>query len=551
MKNQKKFLLSLLIVLIISLILSIVFLIGIASTWQDKLTNVFYSEQKPLDNIIIISIDDRSLQKIGEWPWDRNNFTNLLNNLPKTQAIGFDISFFRETPEDEDFAQAIKESNNVILASEIIFPSQEILEPNTILKKAAYATGSVNLFTDPDGVIKTAPLKNSFAEKIIQKTLNKTYQGEKININFIGPPGTFNTISFSDALKDTSIFESKIVLIGASSKDLRDLYHVPTAKGLTMSGVEIHANIIQTAITKSFLNEIPKIITILTIFLISLVTSLILFKYNILKSAIFSFLILIIYIIIAIISFEKNYILNLVYPIFSIVFTYSSLASFYYVIEEKDRKRVTSIFSKYVSKDIAEELLKHKEGIPLEGIQKEITILFADIRNFTSLSEKLEPKKVVSILNFYLSKMTDSIFEFKGTVDKYIGDCIMALYNTPLEQKDHTLNAIKSALKMQDTIKKLNTNSDIPSLQFGIGINTGQATIGSMGSKERVDYTAIGDSVNLASRLCSSAKGNQILISESTYNLVKNKVKVKKLTPIKVKGKTKPIIIYEVEKLFP
>ncbi len=318
-----------------------------------------------------------------------------------------------------------------------------------------------------------------------------------------------------------------------------------------MSGVEIHANIIQTAITKSFLNEIPKIITILTIFLISLVTSLILFKYNILKSAIFSFLILIIYIIIAIISFEKNYILNLVYPIFSIVFTYSSLASFYYVIEEKDRKRVTSIFSKYVSKDIAEELLKHKEGIPLEGIQKEITILFADIRNFTSLSEKLEPKKVVSILNFYLSKMTDSIFEFKGTVDKYIGDCIMALYNTPLEQKDHTLNAIKSALKMQDTIKKLNTNSDIPSLQFGIGINTGQATIGSMGSKERVDYTAIGDSVNLASRLCSSAKGNQILISESTYNLVKNKVKVKKLTPIKVKGKTKPIIIYEVEKLFP
>src|SRR3989344_977087 len=150
MKNRKKFLLTIFIVLIISLVLSIAFLIGIASTWQNKLTSVLYSEKSPLESIIIIAIDDKSIEEIGAWPWSRNNFTQLLNILPKTQAIGFDISFFKETPEDKEFAEAIKKTSNVILASEISFPSQEILEPNLILKKAAFAIGIVNLFTDPD-----------------------------------------------------------------------------------------------------------------------------------------------------------------------------------------------------------------------------------------------------------------------------------------------------------------------------------------------------------------------------------------------------------------
>lgn len=251
--------------------------------------------------------------------------------------------------------------------------------------------------------------------------------------------------------------------------------------------------------------------------------------------------------------FNKGIIANLFYPPLSIIITYVSTIGIYYVLAEKGRKQVLHLFGKYVSKEVVNEIMKNaKEGITqLKGTEREVTILFADIRGFTPVSERLKPKEVVTMLNTYLGEMTNVVFKYRGTLDKFIGDCVMAIFNAPVEQQNSALLAVKAALEMQDKIKRVHSvhGKKIPIMHAGIGINTGQAIIGNIGTKDRMEYTAIGDNVNLASRLCSFAKGGQIVISQQTYNLVKDKIVSKKLGEIKVKGKSKPLAVYEVVRL--
>ncbi len=556
---------SIIIVLTVSILLSFFFILALFQTWQNKLADSLYSEREPINQIIIVAIDDKSIQEIGRWPWSRTVFANFFNKLDNTSVIGVDIGFFepQAIEPDKALADSIKK-HRIVMPVEIIFEKEEfILKPIPELINNT-ELGVVNIFSDSDGITRKAPLRykgyESFASKIYELYNNKRFEYDDANlyINFVGAPGKFEYYSMTDIINnriEKEKFKDKIILVGATSADLHDTYFVPTSEGKQMPGVEIHANILNTMMTRNFLHKQSQFSVILLIILFSVLTITIFKNTRLWISTIITAGMILIYLIASILLFRQGTIMNIIYPELSIIITYVSGAVTFYVHEKKSKSRIIKIFGKYVSKHVANEILKKTdegkiELSELKGIERTITILFGDIRGFTTISEKMKPKEVVHMLNTYLGEMTKAVFKHDGTVDKYIGDCIMAIYNAPIQQKDHALAAVKSAIDIQNIVKEIHKkDKSVPAVKFGIGINTGEAVIGNIGSEERMEYTAIGDNVNLASRLCGAAAPDEILISESTYQLVQDQVVVEKKEPLKVKGKEKPVQVYRVVKL--
>jgi adenylate cyclase len=219
--------------------------------------------------------------------------------------------------------------------------------------------------------------------------------------------------------------------------------------------------------------------------------------------------------------------------------------------EELSRRIIErQALERFLSGAIVEKILASPDQIHLGGENQTATIMFSDIRGFTRMAEKMEPQQIVELLNEYFTEMTDLIFENGGTLDKYLGDGIMAVFGAPIARPGDTLRAVKTAIEMQRALVRLNHNWEArgqPALRAGVGVNTGPVTAGNIGSTKRMDYTVIGDAVNLASRLCANAAGGQILVSESTYAEVKNTLPAKKLEPIRVKGKETPVEVYEIQ----
>jgi adenylate cyclase len=219
--------------------------------------------------------------------------------------------------------------------------------------------------------------------------------------------------------------------------------------------------------------------------------------------------------------------------------------------EELSRRVIErQALERFLSSSIVEKILANPDQVHLGGENQTVTILFADIRGFTRMSEKMEPMEVVELLNEYFTEMTDLVFENGGTLDKYLGDGLMAVFGAPLAKQDDSLRAVKTAIEMQRALARLNRDWEAMgqrSLKIGLGINTGPVTAGNIGSARRMDYTVIGDAVNIASRLCANAAGGQILVSESTHCTLNDRLPAKRLEPIRVKGKETPIEIYEIE----
>lgn len=518
---------------LISIVLSGMFLFGIFETWNTSLSDNLFTTRESREDIVIIGIDDKSLSQIGRWPWDRAVHAELLNKLNENspKIIGFDVSFFEPTTpfSDNKLTEAI--TDNVVLASEIV--NSKRLDPLEIFSTNSAIT---NTIADSDGITREIP-NDSFASKITNTNT------EKFRMNYVGPPNTFATYSYIDILDGTvsaEIFSEKIVLIGATSPGLQDTQMTPVSNGTPMAGVEIHANAIQTILDEDFLTRESKTLTVFSIFIIALL-SILLIKIGALFSVAISIILIIAYLLFAISSFDSGTIRNLIYPPLTIFITLIANIVFKYFTEIREKLKIKRVFSFYLSKPVLEQVLAHPEKLKLGGEKREITLLFSDIKGFTPMSEKMDPEELTVLLNKYLTRMTDIVHKYDGVLDKYIGDAVMAFWNEPIAQKDHALLACKVALEMMEEMK--NFDFDIR-----IGINTGEAVVGNMGSNERLDYTAVGDTVNLAARLEGANKefDTNIMISEHTYELVKDKVKVKKLGSIKVKGKSKATKVYEL-----
>ncbi|MBW3002655.1 adenylate/guanylate cyclase domain-containing protein [Candidatus Woesearchaeota archaeon] len=552
------------IAVICSFILTLLLYAGFFSNIQLKLSDNLYGGKAPLDAITIVAIDDKSLQEIGRWPWNRTVFATTIQNINSSKTIGIDVAFFEESEEDETLGAVLSEK--IIIPIEFTSFAKEndkiigkrILKPVPELNKAQ--TGYVNIVTDKDGVTRAVNMDISDEHENFAQAVYKHYWGKELPekssrflVNFVGEPGSFKYYSLTDVYNgrtDPDEFKNKLVLIGATSPDMHDDYFVPTSKGKAMPGVEIHANTIQTMINKDFLQEQPKWSVVLLMLIISLLIAFAIYKFRIKITTIIVPIILIACLFLAIYAFEYGVIMNLVFVPLAIVSTYTFEVVYLYSAEKKEREKTMGAFSKYVSPAVVDELMKDPSKLKLGGARKEITVFFSDIRGFTTISEKLSPEKLVHILNEYLTAMTDIVMKHEGVVDKYIGDAIMAFWGAPMKQPNHAEMACSTSV---DMIKKLGelqkkwAAEKFPEIKIGIGLNTGHAVIGNMGSYERFDYTAMGDTINLGSRLEGLTKvyGVNILASESTKKAAKGFV-FRKLDLVRVKGKNKPITIYEL-----
>ena len=437
---------------------------------------------------------------------------------------------------------------------------KDVLVPFEGLKEAVSGLGYINILTDKDGVSRAVNLNtggeySSFAEAIYEAHTREDFvhKESRFLINFVGGPGSFESYSFSDVSElDASLFKDKIVLIGVTAPDLHDDAIVPTSSGKAMPGVEIHANTLQTMLDGSFLRQENYLMLILSIFLASLLTLFLVNRFNTWVASGVVFILIILYIFLAIKLFDSGIIMNLVYVPLSFVLTEGGVVAYYYILEKKEKKKVIGAFGKYVSPHVVNEILLHPEKLNLGGESKEITVLFSDIRGFTTLSENLSPEELVRLLNEYLTAMTDIIVDgHNGIVDKYIGDAIMAFWGAPLDEKKHARQASLASLEMIEKLKLLREkwkSEGKPEINIGVGLNTGDVVVGNMGSSKRFDYTAMGDAINLGSRLEGLTKeyGVQIIISEMTKKKIGDEFLVRNLDLVAVKGRKEPIEIFEL-----
>ncbi|WP_411823507.1 CHASE2 domain-containing protein [Leptospira sp. 'Mane'] len=385
------------------------------------------------------------------------------------------------------------------------------------------------------------------------------YEGQ-MEINFVGGRYSFKQNEIFEVTNDwdsdllaSNQIDNQIFLVamyyatgrGAS----KDTHLSPFGD---MSGIEHHAHAINTILNQDFMASVPN----WAIFLIYIGLGLMIGFLQPRVKTHWGFAImltqLLLYGGIALYIFQEFNLIT-VLPSVTIeqIVVFIAIIGFRILTEEENVKYIRQTFSKFVSKDVVDELLKHPDNLALGGSKREITIFFSDVRGFTTISEALGPEDLVKLLNEYLSAMTDLIIEYKGTIDKYMGDAIMAFWGAPVPLEDHAYYACVAALAQLEHLKvlqKIWAERNVPVIDIGIGLNSGPAVVGNMGSSHRMEYTCMGDTINLGSRLEGSNKmyGTNVIISEYTYEKVKDRVVARELDLVRVKGKTQPVRIYEL-----
>ena len=456
-----------------------------------------------------------------------------------------------------------------------------------VLNQATDSSGYFNMSTDQDGVVRWIPLTMKCGEDIfpplsirsvwnyldrpplIVKVASYGVEGIQMGdikiptretgemmINYLGPQNTFPHYPITDIINSKfpkGEFKDKIVMVGATATGIYDMRSTPFQT--VYPGLEVHATVIDNILRQQFLTPpttLTKFFDLLAIILIGIVTGLAIPRLGAAKGAPFAAGLFIAYILLTWHLFAKSgVLLNIIYPLIALIALYISLTIYKYMTEEKEKKKIKGAFTYYVSSSVVDEMLKHPEKLKLGGDRRDLSVLFSDIRGFTTIAEGLTPEDLVHLLNEYLTVMTDIVFKYNGTLDKYMGDAIMAIYGAPLDLPDHPIKACQSALEMIEALKRLNQKwigEGKPPMDIGIGINTSPMMVGNMGSDQRFDFTVMGDSVNLGSRLEGTNKTykTNIIISEFTFERVKDKFACMELDSVRVKGKTQPIKIYNL-----
>ena len=378
----------------------------------------------------------------------------------------------------------------------------------------------------------------------------------QICLNFRGPPSTFRYVSAVDVLDGVlgaNTLRDKYVLIGTSTWGLRDLRATPFAS--TCPGVEILATVIDNILVGDPLrqDEYTQTGVVLTIIVLG----------GLLLAALLSYAgpvpggiagVVTVFLVVFCnyrFFFLRQQVVGVAYPLLTLLLVFVVVTLFNFFFEGREKRYIRGAFSLYVSPSVVDELVRRPEKLSLEGEVKVLSVMFSDIRGFTSISEKLKAREMSAFLNEYLTAMTDIIMGERGTVDKFIGDAIMAIWGAPLDDADHAANAARGSLRMMDRLhepQKQWAARDLPFVDIGIGVNTGEMSVGNMGSRNRFDYTVIGDNVNLASRLEGLNKeyGTNILVSESTRTALGDAFPCRLVDQVRVKGKKLPVRIYEL-----
>ncbi len=380
----------------------------------------------------------------------------------------------------------------------------------------------------------------------------------KFEINYQAGPGKFSRVQaypVANGERDPIIFENKIVLLGATTVSLHDVYPTPFSSTVPMPEVEIMAHAIQTLIKCNFIVRWPHLASTLISFGLALMAFRLSRLRRLLLGLIAILAMLVAYIFVWIFSFIGfNAEIPLVGPIVALSVGFAIPSVEHAINEELERRKIRDAFSHYVSSKLVDQLAREPSKLVLGGERRELTFLFSDIRGFTTISERLNPEELTSLLNRFLTPMTELIMQSRGTIDKYMGDAIMAFWNAPVEDADHARHACETALDMRVDLVDLNNTLLVEArkndreyipIRIGVGINTGECAVGNFGSEQRFDYSVIGDNVNLASRLEGQSKtyGMDIVLGEQTREEVLDFATLE-LDLLQVKGKTKPVRVF-------
>ncbi|MDW7972519.1 MAG: adenylate/guanylate cyclase domain-containing protein [Thermodesulfovibrio sp.] len=589
-----------------------------------KVYDLFFhirGQKSPPQSIVIAAVDEASIEKLGRWPWSRDKIAKVIDKLSEFQAavIALDIILSEPEKNDKTLAESISKAGNVILPVVFFFNTEA--QENLIISSSAFSVlnsqafiryhpissknalisekiiaenaagfGHINTFPDDDGTIrwevlfieyygylipsislKTASLYLGIPpEKRVVDATKGVYLGRRyiptdkwgrVLIHYYGKNESFRYISIVDILENKikkEDIENKIVIVGATAVGVYDLKVTPFSSALP--GVEKHANVIAAIIDEKNLLPASSFFVLLIIFLTGTISIIFYRRLKALYSLVFLIFLLVATFLFSFFLFKNGVWLSVVYISGNLIFQFLATITIRYAYSERETRQIKRIFSSYVTEKVMNELIKNPSMAKLGGAKTEVTVLFSDIRDFTALSERLPPEKVVEILNEYFSEMAEIVFKWDGTLDKFMGDAIMVFWGAPFPQSDHPERALKCAIEMISKLRFLHNKwnkENKPLLRIGIGISTGEVIVGNIGAEgKKMDYTVIGDHVNLACRLESLNKhfNSEILISESTFERVKKKIEegffgslyVEELGVISVRGKQKPIGIYRV-----
>ncbi|MFZ2087027.1 MAG: CHASE2 domain-containing protein [Desulfobaccales bacterium] len=454
------------------------------------------------------------------------------------------------------------------------------------ITEAAAGGGYFNMVPDPDGTVRWLPMALAYGPDIFAPMTLVTLQHyrekpplgitlsrfgveevrlgrEKIPvdrygrmfINYLGPPGIFPTYSADQVLAGSlprDALKDKVVLVGATAVGIFDLRVTPFS-GVS-PGLEIQATVLDNILQQDFIRTptYPTLTTMGIILALALVFGLLLPRLSAVGAIAITLMAAQAYVVINYLFFRYAGLhLEISYPLLEVAGVYTGITLQRFLTEERERARIKKAFQSYVAPEVVNQIIRNPEKLRLGGERRELSILFSDIRGFTTLSETMAPEALVEVLRDYLNPMSEIVVKHGGTLDKYIGDAIMALFGAPLDQADHAQRACRTALEMIGNLKELDrewVERGRPPLKIGIGINSGLVSVGNMGSNRLFDYTAIGDNVNLASRLEGLNKyyGTEILVAANTVQALGNGFLVREVDLVRVKGKKQPIAIYEV-----
>jgi len=549
------------------------------------------------DQIVIVALDDFTFNWTGyRWPFPRSYYAEIVNQVAKGggKVIGLDLFLFapdEQDGNDEELAAALRAMPASVSVVQIVnvpqaqYSLSTLSQPLPIYQQALSGVGITEFMRDEDAVVRGVRAYDAYQEKtfyhwafelarlsfgaaapqrVSQSALqfnNETiplHQGQMI-LNYAGPAGSFPLYSASDVHdgitleQNPNAFRNKIVLIGATSVTLQDVYPTPFSTQVLTPGVEVVANAVDTILLGAFLRQPPPWGNLILIAAAAFIALWILRAKSPLASIlILAFVAAAYFGLTFFLLAKKNYILPFVSPLSMLAlgvlipFTQQALS------EEIEKRRIRALFSRFISPEMVSQIVNTQD---LNSLNKRanLTILFSDIRGFTTLSEKLSPEEVVNLLNPYLAAMTAIINRHGGTVDKYEGDAIVAFFGEPIPYEDHALRAARASVDMLEKVNQLSEEWLAAGrlktrLNIGVGLNSGDVFVGLLGSKERINYTIIGDNANLAARLQDQTKTYAwpLLISESVYQQVNKEFAVQFVDAVTVKGKTYPVNVYKV-----
>ena len=544
-------------------------------------------------NIKIIGVDEETLAAYGTFEqWSREKSAELVETLYEDEQnapmlTAFDFLFVNENnPEiDEHLAQVCKEKN-IVFASNLVYRGitkeaqnadmyfdkwnvDMVEKPYPMLEKEVQQ-GYVNNYIARDGCVRYAKLQEQFLEstqtsfawkiyEIAEKqegnmgTMPKTDKNGCVNFFYSGQVGEYSHFSLKDVLDGViskTEFQNAIVLVGVYAPGFQDAYAVSADRTNPMYGVEIQASIVQALMDGKIAVPVKNLWYLLVVGIVLAIYFGIAWKQKLVPTVLEGLFLCVLHVIIGRLLEIHGYTITQIYFIGIIVAGILYFIIEKYFIEKMQRKKLLVSFKTYVTPQVVDRIAKEDnfQG-RLGGEKREVAVLFVDIRGFTSLSESLMAEQVVSILNEYLKLTTSCILKNKGMLDKYIGDATMAVFNAPVDLDDYVFCAVKAALEMQKGAVALTKDIETKfgrTVSFGIGINCGVAVIGNIGCTFRMAYTSIGDTVNTAARLESKAEANEILVSESVYAQICDRVNAEQVGEIELKGKSCKLMTYRI-----